>query len=107
MLDRYTTGACRTREQAQTPCTRVPKRASPSHSGRTPAVLPALFISRARRRAMTTIQVFSRPKLRNPLLVEGLPGVGNIGRMTVGYLIKELGAVKFADLYSEHFFPFV
>ncbi len=56
---------------------------------------------------MTTIQVFSKPKLRNPLLVEGLPGVGNIGRVTVGYLIKELNAVKFADLYSEHFFPFV
>jgi uncharacterized protein (TIGR00162 family) len=56
---------------------------------------------------MTKINLTERPKLRNPLLIEGLPGVGNIGRVAVGYMIKELGAKKFADLYSEHFFPFV
>jgi uncharacterized protein (TIGR00162 family) len=56
---------------------------------------------------MTKISVTERVKLRNPLLIEGLPGVGNIGRVAVGYMIKELGAKKFADLYSEHFFPFV
>lgn len=56
---------------------------------------------------MTKINVLESPKLRNPLLIEGLPGVGNIGRVAVGYMIKELGAKKFADLYSEHFFPFV
>jgi uncharacterized protein (TIGR00162 family) len=56
---------------------------------------------------MTTINVFEKPKLRNPVLIEGLPGVGNIGRVAVGYLIKELNAKKFAELYSEHFFPFV
>ncbi|UCD07492.1 MAG: proteasome assembly chaperone family protein [Candidatus Aenigmatarchaeota archaeon] len=56
---------------------------------------------------MTVIKVFERPKLKNPILIEGLPGVGNIGRVAVGYLIEELGAKKFAQLYSEHFFPFV
>jgi uncharacterized protein (TIGR00162 family) len=56
---------------------------------------------------MTTIKVLERPKLIRPLLVEGLPGVGNIGRVAVGYLIEELGAKKFAQLYSQHFFPFV
>jgi uncharacterized protein len=56
---------------------------------------------------MTTIKVFEKPKLKNPILIEGLPGVGNIGRVAVGYLIEELGAKKFAQLYSEHFFPFV
>jgi proteasome assembly chaperone (PAC2) family protein len=56
---------------------------------------------------MTVIKVLEKPKLRNPILVEGLPGVGNIGRVAVGYLIEELGAKKFAQLYSEHFFPFV
>ena len=56
---------------------------------------------------MTQINVLKKPKLTNPILIEGLPGVGNIGRVTVGYIIKELGAEKFADLYSEHFFPFV
>ena len=56
---------------------------------------------------MTVIKVFEKPKLNNPILIEGLPGVGNIGRVTVGYLIEELKAKKFADLYSKHFFPFV
>ena len=56
---------------------------------------------------MTKINVFKKPKLKNPILIEGLPGVGNIGRVAVGYMIKELKAVKFADLYSKHFFPFV
>lgn len=56
---------------------------------------------------MTFIKVFETPKLKSPLLIEGLPGVGNIGRVAVGYLISELGAKRFADLYSEHFFPFV
>ena len=56
---------------------------------------------------MTVIRAFEKPKLKNPVLIEGLPGVGNIGRVAVGYLIEELGAKKFAQLYSEHFFPFV
>jgi uncharacterized protein (TIGR00162 family) len=56
---------------------------------------------------MTKIKVITKPKLRNPILVEGLPGVGNIGRVAVGYLIEKLKAKRFAHLYSEHFFPFV
>lgn len=56
---------------------------------------------------MTTIKLTKRPKLKNPIFIEGLPGVGNIGRVAVDYLIKELKAEEFAQLYSEHFFPFV
>lgn len=56
---------------------------------------------------MTVIKFFSKPKLRNAVLIEGLPGVGNIGRVVVAYLIEELKAKKFADLYSKWFFPFV
>ncbi len=56
---------------------------------------------------MTTIKVFERPKLDRPILIEGLPGIGNIGRVSVDYLIQQLDAKLFAELYSEHFFPFV
>jgi len=56
---------------------------------------------------MTKINIIEKPKLKNPILLEGLPGVGNIGRVALGYLVKELKAKKFAELYSEHFFPFV
>ena len=47
------------------------------------------------------------PKLNNPVFIEGLPGVGNVGRIAVGYLVEELKAVKFAELMSPHFMPFV
>jgi len=56
---------------------------------------------------MTVIKINEKPKLRNPILVEGLPGVGNIGRVAVGYMIAEMKAKEFAQLYSRHFFPFV
>jgi len=48
-----------------------------------------------------------KPKLNNPVFIEGLPGVGNVGRIAAGYLAEELKAKKFADLYSSHFMPFV
>ncbi len=48
-----------------------------------------------------------KPALRNPVLVVGLPGIGNVGRMAVGYLVHELKAKKFAELYSPYFFHFV
>jgi len=56
---------------------------------------------------MAVIKILKRPKLKNPILIEGLPGVGNIGKVSVDYIIKELKAEKFAQLYSRHFFPFV
>jgi hypothetical protein len=55
----------------------------------------------------TKIVELEKPKLRNPLFVEGLPGVGNVGRIAAGYLAEELKAKKFAELFSSHFMPFV
>ena len=55
----------------------------------------------------TTINYLEKPKLNNPVLIEGLPGVGNIGRVAVGYLVEELKAKKFATMSSQWFFPFV
>jgi uncharacterized protein (TIGR00162 family) len=40
---------------------------------------------------------------KDPILVEGLPGMGMVGRIATRYLIKQLGAQKFAELYSPHF----
>jgi len=47
------------------------------------------------------------PKLKNPVFIEGLPGVGNVGRIAAGYLAEQLGAKEFAELFSPHFLPFV
>lgn len=55
----------------------------------------------------TKIVELEKPKLKNPLFIEGLPGVGNVGRIAAGYLVEELKAKKFAELYSSHFMPFV
>jgi uncharacterized protein len=48
-----------------------------------------------------------KPTLKNPICVVGLPGIGHIGRISVDYMIHELKAEKFAELYSPNFFPFV
>lgn len=42
-------------------------------------------------------------KLKNPILIEGLPGLGMVGRIATMYLVKQLKAKKLAELYSPHF----
>lgn len=51
----------------------------------------------------TIIYVLERPQLRNPVFIEGLPGIGLVGKLAADHLIQELNAVKFAELYSPHF----
>ncbi|WP_297073353.1 proteasome assembly chaperone family protein [Thermococcus sp.] len=51
----------------------------------------------------TTIYLLERPKLRDPVFIEGLPGIGLVGKLAAEHLIQELNAVKFAELYSPHF----
>ena len=43
------------------------------------------------------------PKLKNPILIEGLPGVGNVARIVVDVLIDKLNAKKFLKVYSYYF----
>ena len=43
-------------------------------------------------------------KLEDPYLICGLPGIGQVGKVTVDYLISELNAHLFGEVYS-HFFP--
>jgi uncharacterized protein (TIGR00162 family) len=55
----------------------------------------------------TYIKEFSQIELNNPVLIEGLPGLGLVGKIAIRYLIKKLKAQKFAHLYSPHFPYFV
>ncbi len=55
----------------------------------------------------TGIRILEKVKLKNPILIEGLPGIGNVGRLAAGYLVSELKMKKFAELYSPHFLPLV
>jgi uncharacterized protein (TIGR00162 family) len=54
---------------------------------------------------VTINYITKKPKLNNPLLIEGLPGIGNVGKLAVEHLIDCINAVKFAELYSKDFPP--
>ncbi len=49
------------------------------------------------------IRVKETPKMRNPLLLVGLPGIGFVSKLAVDHLVRILGAKRFATLYSPHF----
>ena len=51
------------------------------------------------------VRYVKEPKLVNPVLIEGLPGVGNVGKLAADHLIDETGAEKIAEIYSKHFPP--
>ncbi|MBW2976571.1 PAC2 family protein [Candidatus Woesearchaeota archaeon] len=44
-----------------------------------------------------------KPTLRNPILIEGLPGIGNVGKVAVDFLIDELRAKKMYEITSYTF----
>jgi len=53
-----------------------------------------------------TIRYLNKPpKLKKPILIEGLPGIGNVGKLAVEHLIESTKAIKFAELYSKDFPP--
>ncbi len=55
----------------------------------------------------TYIKEFTEIHPNNPILIEGLPGLGLVGKIALRYLIKQLKAKKIAYLYSPHFPYFV
>ncbi len=51
------------------------------------------------------IKLLKKPRLKKPVLIEGLPGFGLVGRLAAEHLVKQLKAVKFAEFYSPGFPP--
>ena len=49
------------------------------------------------------VNIYKNPKLKNPTLICGLPGIGNIGKIAVDYLAIELKAELFGAIYSNRF----
>ncbi len=45
---------------------------------------------------------YSSPELREPVLIQGLPGLGYVGKISVDFLVEHLHAVHFAELYSNY-----
>lgn len=54
---------------------------------------------------VTAKYIKKKPKLDNPVLIEGLPGIGNVGKLAVEHLIESIGATKFAEIYCKDFPP--
>jgi len=51
------------------------------------------------------IRTLENVELRNPVLIEGLPGVGNVGKLAADYLREQLKAKPLATIYSKFFPP--
>ena len=45
------------------------------------------------------------PDLADPVLIEGLPGVGHVGKLAAEHLLEEFEAELVRRIYSEHFPP--
>lgn len=55
----------------------------------------------------TFIRETAKVELSHPILIEGLPGLGLVGKIAIRYLVRQLKAERLASLYSPHFPYFV
>ncbi len=51
------------------------------------------------------VKYLEKPQLNEPVLIEGLPGVGNVGKISAEYLVDKLKAKPFAEIYSKYLPP--
>lgn len=51
------------------------------------------------------VYIENTPKLRNPIMVCGLPDSGNVAKLVIEELVKQLKAEKFAEIYSSSLPP--
>jgi uncharacterized protein (TIGR00162 family) len=50
-----------------------------------------------------TIEILEKPQLKDPILIEGLPGIGFVANISALHLIKKLNATLFAKIVSASF----
>ena len=53
-----------------------------------------------------SIDINEKPKLNDPILIEGLPGIGFVANIAALHLIKELKAKRFVQIFSSSFQDF-
>ncbi|HII85046.1 TPA: hypothetical protein HA273_00345 [Candidatus Bathyarchaeota archaeon] len=53
-----------------------------------------------------TIEITEKPKLNDPILIEGLPGIGFVANISALHLIEEFKAKRFAQIVSAAFQDF-
>lgn len=52
-----------------------------------------------------TVSFSREDNIGAPVLIEGLPGIGHVGKLVADHLIHELGGEKIAEIHSLHFPP--
>ncbi len=55
---------------------------------------------------VATVSIEQSPKLKNPVLLEGLPGIGFVANIATLHLIRELHAIRFAEINCSSFQDF-
>ncbi|MFA5254901.1 MAG: PAC2 family protein, partial [Methanoregula sp.] len=48
---------------------------------------------------------FTDHKLTGPVLIEGLPGIGQVGKLVAEYMIHMLGATKIGEIHAIYLPP--
>ncbi len=51
----------------------------------------------------TKLEITKEVDMEEPLLIEGLPGIGYVGKLAADHLVDELDAEKFAEMTSSYF----
>ncbi|EMA52768.1 MULTISPECIES: proteasome assembly chaperone family protein [Halococcus] len=51
------------------------------------------------------VETLAEPSLSDPVLIEGLPGVGHVGKLAAEHLLEEFESEPVRRIYSEHFPP--
>lgn len=50
----------------------------------------------------TRIHELHKAQLKEPILIQGLPGLGYVGKVAIDYFVEKLKPKKFAELYSSY-----
>ncbi len=53
--------------------------------------------------SISRYEVIKDIEVEEPILIEGLPGIGYVGKLAVDHLVEELDAEKFAEMTSPYF----
>jgi hypothetical protein len=53
-----------------------------------------------------TVHIHEKPQLNNPVLIEGLPGIGFVANIATLHIIRELKAKEFGEIHSSSFQDF-
>jgi hypothetical protein len=51
------------------------------------------------------LESFTDKRPKEPILIEGLPGIGQVGKLVAEYMIHQLGAEKIGEIHSIYFPP--